>query len=65
MEKETLEDEIMKANDQEDVDGIIVYYPIFPQNPAHDKYVQETVDLSKDVEGMRFKYLHNMYYNIR
>lgn len=55
----------MKANDDGGVDGIIVYYPIFPQNPIHDKYVQETVDLSKDVEGMSHKHLHNMYHNVR
>lgn len=65
VKKDDLEEEIMKANDDEDIDGIIVYYPIFPQNPSHDKYVQETVDLTKDVEGMRHKHLHNMYYNIR
>lgn len=65
VEKDLLEEEIMKANEDEDVDGMIVYYPIFPKNPSHDKYVQETVDLSKDVEGMRHKYLHNMYHNIR
>lgn len=63
--KDNLEEEIMKANEDETVDGIIVYYPIFPQNPSHDKYVQETVDLAKDVEGMRFKHLHNMYHNVR
>ena len=55
----------MKANDDDNVDGMIVYYPIFPQNPTHDKYVQETVELAKDVEGMRHKYLYNMYHNIR
>ncbi|UNI14708.1 Methylenetetrahydrofolate dehydrogenase (NAD(+)) [Purpureocillium takamizusanense] len=65
VDKEILEEEIMKANDEEAVDGVIVYYPIFPQNPTHDKYVQETVDLSKDVEGMRHKHLHNMYHNVR
>ena len=65
VEKEILEEEIMKANEDEQVDGIIVYYPIFPKNPTHDKYIQETVDLSKDVEGMRHKYLYNMYHNIR
>ncbi|KAL3964031.1 hypothetical protein ACCO45_001035 [Purpureocillium lilacinum] len=65
VDKEILEEEIMKANDEEVVDGIIVYYPIFPKNPTHDKYVQETVDLSKDVEGMRHKHLHNMYHNVR
>ncbi|CAH0049712.1 unnamed protein product [Clonostachys solani] len=65
VDKELLEEEIMKANEEEGVDGIIVYYPIFPKNPTHDKYVQETVSLSKDVEGMRFQHLHNMYHNIR
>ncbi|KAI5466199.1 hypothetical protein BGZ63DRAFT_375585 [Mariannaea sp. PMI_226] len=65
VDKDLLEEEIMKANDEDNVDGIIVYYPIFPQNPTHDKYVQETVDLSKDVEGMCHKYLSNMYHNIR
>jgi methylenetetrahydrofolate dehydrogenase (NAD+) len=55
----------MKANDDDNVDGIIVYYPIFPKNPTHDKYVQETVALSKDVEGLRHQHLHNMYHNIR
>ena len=65
VEKDMLEDEIMKANVDDNVDSIIVYYPIFPNNPTHDKYVQETVTLSKDVEGMQHQYLHNMYHNIR
>ena len=65
VDKDLLEEEIMKANDDDNVDGIIVYYPIFPQNPSHDKYMQETVDLSKDVEGMRHKHLYNMSHNIR
>lgn len=45
--------------------GIIVYYPIFHKNPTHDKYVQETVDLGKDVEGLRHQHLQNMYHNVR
>ncbi|KAH7170886.1 hypothetical protein EDB81DRAFT_638323 [Dactylonectria macrodidyma] len=65
VDKELLEEEIMKANDDENVDGMIVYYPIFPKNPTHDKYVQETVELSKDVEGLKHKHLYNMYHNIR
>ncbi|KND95009.1 Methylenetetrahydrofolate dehydrogenase [NAD(+)] [Tolypocladium ophioglossoides CBS 100239] len=65
VEKDLLEEEIMRANDDDQVDGTIVYYPIFPQNPTHDQYVQETVELSKDVEGMRHKHLHNMYHNVR
>lgn len=55
----------MKANEDKAVDGMIVYYPIFHKNPTHDKYVQETVALSKDVEGLRHQYLQNMYHNIR
>ena len=55
----------MAANDDAAVDGIIVYYPIFPGNPTHDKYIQETVSLHKDVEGLCHKHLQNMYYNVR
>jgi methylenetetrahydrofolate dehydrogenase (NAD+) len=65
VDKEVLEEEIMAANDDTKVDGIIVYYPIFPGNPTHDKYIQETVSLLKDVEGLCHKHLHNMYHNIR
>lgn len=65
VDKDLLEEEIMRANEETNVDGIIVYYPIFQKNPSHDKYVQETVLLSKDVEGLRHQYLHNMYHNIR
>ena len=55
----------MSANEDDKVDGIIVYYPIFPSNSAHDRYIQESVSLAKDVEGLRHKHLHNMYHNIR
>ncbi|KAJ3569030.1 hypothetical protein NPX13_g6222 [Xylaria arbuscula] len=65
VEKETLEEDIMAANEDNKVDGIIVYYPIFPGNPAHDKYIQETVSLSKDVEGLCHKHISNMYHNVR
>lgn len=65
VEKEALEEEIMAANEDKQVDGIIVYYPIFPGNPAHDRYIQETVSLAKDVEGLCHKHISNMYYNVR
>ncbi|KAJ9137937.1 Methylenetetrahydrofolate dehydrogenase [Pleurostoma richardsiae] len=65
VDKEALEEEIMLANDDKKVDGIIVYYPIFPGNPTHDKYIQETVSLHKDVEGLCHKHLYNMYHNVR
>ncbi|RYP25159.1 hypothetical protein DL765_000040 [Monosporascus sp. GIB2] len=65
VDKERLEEEIMAANEDTKVDGIIVYYPIFPGNPAHDKYIQETVSLAKDVEGLCHKHIYNMYHNVR
>ncbi|KAJ1333872.1 methylenetetrahydrofolate dehydrogenase (NAD+) [Microdochium nivale] len=65
VDKDTLEEAIMAANDDSQVDGIIVYYPIFPGNPAHDKYIQETVALEKDVEGLCHKHIYNMYHNTR
>ncbi|EJT70343.1 methylenetetrahydrofolate dehydrogenase [Gaeumannomyces tritici R3-111a-1] len=64
-DKESLEEDIVAANEDPSVDGIIVYYPIFPGNPTHDKYIQETVALAKDVEGLCHKHLYNMYHNVR
>lgn len=55
----------MAANDDDKVDGVLVYYPIFPGNQPHDRYIQETVSLSKDVEGLCHKHISNMYHNVR
>jgi methylenetetrahydrofolate dehydrogenase (NAD+) len=65
VKKEELEGKIMEANEDAKVDGIIVYYPVFPNNETHDTYIQQTVALSKDVEGLCHKHLHNMYFNVR
>ncbi|KAI0144648.1 methylenetetrahydrofolate dehydrogenase [Xylariaceae sp. FL1272] len=65
VEKDNLEGEIMIANEDDKVDGILVYYPIFPGNQAHDRYIQETVSLAKDVEGLCHKHISNMYHNVR
>ncbi|KAI1269139.1 hypothetical protein F5Y18DRAFT_414990 [Xylariaceae sp. FL1019] len=65
VEKDNLEEEIMIANEDNKVDGILVYYPIFPGNPAHDRYIQETVSLAKDIEGLCHKHISNMYHNVR
>ncbi|KAL1902050.1 Methylenetetrahydrofolate dehydrogenase [NAD(+)] [Ceratocystis pirilliformis] len=65
VDKEELEEKILEANVDDKVDGIIVYYPIFPGNLMHDKYIQETVALDKDVEGLCHTHLHNMYHNVR
>lgn len=63
VDREELEEHIMTANQDEDVDGIIVYYPIFGNR--QDQYLQQIVDPGKDVEGLGHGYLFNMYQNIR
>jgi len=61
--KESLEDAIGLANSQEGVNGIIVYFPVFGND--QDKYLQQLVDPSKDVEGLSHIYLQNLYHNVR
>ncbi|KAE8351992.1 hypothetical protein BDV28DRAFT_135927 [Aspergillus coremiiformis] len=63
VEREDLEEAILAANVDTNVDGIIVYYPIF--NNRQDQYLQQIVDVSKDVEGLSHRYIFNMYQNIR
>jgi methylenetetrahydrofolate dehydrogenase (NAD+) len=63
VDKEEIEEAILAANADDDVDGIIVYYPIF--NTRQDQYLQQIVDVSKDVEGLSHRYVFNMYQNIR
>lgn len=63
MDREELEEYILAANQDDSVDGIIVYYPIF--NTRQDQYLQQIVDVSKDVEGLSHRYIFNMYQNIR
>ncbi|KAK3330423.1 hypothetical protein B0H66DRAFT_469136 [Apodospora peruviana] len=65
VDKEVLEDAIVAANQDDSVDGIIVYYPIWAQNHQQDRYIQETVALTKDVEGLCHTHLFNMYHNVR
>ncbi|ORY09425.1 bifunctional protein [Clohesyomyces aquaticus] len=63
VDRELLEDAIIDANNDAKVDGIIVYYPIFGNR--QDQYLQQIVDVSKDVEGLSHRYIFNMYQNIR
>ena len=53
----------MAANQDNTIDGIIVYYPVF--NNGQDQYLQQITDVSKDVEGLSHRYVFNMYQNIR
>ncbi|KAJ5899952.1 Methylenetetrahydrofolate dehydrogenase [Penicillium taxi] len=61
--RDDIEESILTANTDSNVDGIIVYYPIF--NNRQDQYLQQIVDVSKDVEGLSHRYIFNMYQNIR
>jgi methylenetetrahydrofolate dehydrogenase (NAD+) len=63
VDKEELEDAIISANADENINGIIVYYPIF--SSRQDQYIQQLVSLNKDVEGLSHRYVFNMYQNIR
>jgi methylenetetrahydrofolate dehydrogenase (NAD+) len=58
-----LEDGIIAANEDPAVHGIMVYYPVF--GGAQDQYLQNTVSVEKDVEGLSHTYRYNMYHNIR
>ncbi|KAJ7887491.1 NAD(P)-binding protein [Mycena olivaceomarginata] len=62
-EGEGVEEAIIEANEDENVDGIMVYYPIF--GPQQDHYLQQVVSPYKDVEGLHFKFHYNLYHNIR
>ena len=41
----------------------MVYYPVF--GGTQDEYIQNTISIKKDVEGLNFLYRSNMYQNIR
>lgn len=61
--KDQLEEEIYKCNNNDNINGMIVYFPVFGNK--QDQYLQQCVSLHKDVEGLNFKYISNMYHNIR
>jgi len=62
-EGEGVEEVIIGANEDDSVDGIMVYYPIF--GGQQDHYLQQVVSPFKDVEGLHFKFHYNLYHNIR
>jgi methylenetetrahydrofolate dehydrogenase (NAD+) len=63
VKRDDIEEAIINANQDKNVNGIIVYYPIFGNR--QDQYLQQIVDVSKDVEGLSHRYIFNMYQNIR
>ena len=58
-----LEDELTLANADANVHGIMIYYPVF--GGTQDQYLQNTISVSKDVEGLSHTYRYNLYHNVR
>lgn len=58
-----LEAAIIKANEDENVNAILVYYPVF--GSGHDSYIQNLVSPEKDIEGLNFFWLRHLYANRR
>ncbi|KAI4161464.1 MAG: hypothetical protein LQ342_004867 [Letrouitia transgressa] len=63
VDREDLESHLLDANQDDSIDGIIVYYPVF--NSRQDQYLQQLISVNKDVEGLSHHYIFNMYQNIR
>ncbi|KAG1136515.1 hypothetical protein G6F37_012006 [Rhizopus arrhizus] len=61
--KHELELEIIKANHDKDIHGIMVYYPVFGY--PLDISLQNRVNYFKDVEGLSQRALQNVYQNKR
>ena len=62
-DREELESGLIAANQDEAVDGTIVYYPIF--GDRQDQYIQQVIDDAKDVEGLSHRYIFKLYHNER
>ncbi|CAE6413392.1 unnamed protein product [Rhizoctonia solani] len=63
LDGEGVEEAIIEANEDKNIDGIMVYYPIF--GGSQDHYLQQVVSPFKDVEGLHVKFHYNLYHNIR
>ncbi|KAL0140225.1 hypothetical protein V8B55DRAFT_1505401 [Mucor lusitanicus] len=63
VDKDALEQNIIDANMDKDVNGIMVYYPIFGNHL--DLYLQNRVSPLKDVEGLGSVAVRNVYQNKR
>lgn len=63
VDKYELEGALIKANKDDDVHGIMVYFPVFGNN--QDQYLQQLISPEKDVEGLNYLYYQNLYHNVR
>lgn len=50
--KNELETSLIKANRDDNVNGIMVYFPVF--GDKQDQYLQQLISPEKDVEGLNF-----------
>lgn len=69
-EPEELEEKLEECNDDPEVHGVMIYYPVFGAFPSFyggsmDDYLRDTVSLRKDVEGLSNTYRRNLYHNVR
>jgi methylenetetrahydrofolate dehydrogenase (NAD+) len=69
-EEKDLEEKLEEANQDPEVHGIMIYYPVFGQRPSfhgggHDDYLRDSVSLFKDVEGLCHFYRRSLYRNKR
>ena len=62
-EPENLVKLIKEANDNNSVNGILVYYPIF--NKKKDKEIRQIIRPEKDVEGLNPHWFDKLYNNDR
>lgn len=58
-----VEQAIRQANADPEVDGIIVYYPVF--GTEQDRYLRDLVDPMKDIEGLHSHWARALYENRR
>ncbi|KAG1446052.1 hypothetical protein G6F56_009700 [Rhizopus delemar] len=63
VDKQALKSEIIRANLNKDIHGIMVYYPVFGY--PIDSTLQNKVNYFKDVEGLSQRALKNVYENKR
>lgn len=63
VDRNELESALINANGDDNVNGIMVYFPVFGDN--QDQYLRQLISTEKDVEGLNFLYYHNLYHNVR
>jgi methylenetetrahydrofolate dehydrogenase (NAD+) len=70
VEKEKLEIALNEANADDEVHGIMIYFPVFGAKPCfhgsnHDDFLRDCISPCKDVEGMCNFYRQALYLNQR